>query len=172
MPTRLLTEEPLAPELEAIAVAAAEELCRLMDENHEGEQGPSSSLCRAASAAIAAGVPLAAIAHAERVGQTRARHELGSDVLRRVERAARRKREADDEYAHAIARAARLGLPHREIAAAAHVAHGTIRAIVARRDNGSDNQPDAEAPLDTNGPEPAHASMRATGPASRAAIQD
>ena len=38
------------------------------------------------------------IADAERVGQTRARHELGSDVLRRVERAARRKREADDEY--------------------------------------------------------------------------
>ena len=154
MPTRLLTEESLVPELEAIAVAAAKELCRLVDENHEGEQGLGSSLCRAASAAIAAGMPLAAIAHAERVGQTRARHELGSDVLRRVERAAR------------------LGLPHREIAAAAHVAHGTVRAIVARRDNGSDNQPDAEAPPDTNCPEPAHASMRATGPASRAAIQD
>ena len=45
MPTRLLTEEPLVPELEAIAVAAAEELRGLMDENHEGEQGPGSSLC-------------------------------------------------------------------------------------------------------------------------------
>ena len=81
MPTRPLTEEPVVPELEAIAVAAAEELCRLMDGDYEGEQGPCSSLCRPASAAIAASMPLAAIAHAERVGQTRARHELGDGEL-------------------------------------------------------------------------------------------
>jgi hypothetical protein len=44
----------------------------------------------AASAAIAAGAELDAIAQAHRTGQTRARQELSSDLLRRVERAARR----------------------------------------------------------------------------------
>lgn len=120
-----------------------------MDEDREREHGPGSSVPAAAKAAIAAGMPLAAIADAERVGQIRARRELSHDVLRRVERAAGRKREADDEYAHAITRAARLGLPHREIAAAAHVAHGTVRAIVARGDNGATDRANSEAPPDT-----------------------
>jgi hypothetical protein len=53
-------------------------------------------------------------------------------VLRRVERAARRKREADGEYVQAVLRAARLGLTHRDVAVAAGVAHGTVRAILAR----------------------------------------
>ena len=37
---------------------------------------------------------------------------------------------ADGEYEQAIARAGRLGLSHREIAAAAEVSHGTVRAIL------------------------------------------
>jgi hypothetical protein len=49
-----------------------------------------------------------------------------------VERAARRKREAEHEYEQAVVRAVRLGLAHRDVAAAAQVAHGTVRAIVAR----------------------------------------
>ena len=53
-------------------------------------------------------------------------------MLRQVTRAAKRKREADSEYEQAIARAGRLGLSHREIAAAAEVSHGTVRAILAR----------------------------------------
>ena len=86
----------------------------------------------AASRAIAAGLSLAAIADAEQIGQRRAREELGPEVLRRVERAARRKREAEHEYEAAIVRAGRLGLAHRDVAAAAQVAHGTVRAIIAR----------------------------------------
>jgi DNA-directed RNA polymerase specialized sigma24 family protein len=39
---------------------------------------------------------------------------------------------ADAEHGQAITRAGRLGLSHREIAAAAHVSHGTIRAILTR----------------------------------------
>lgn len=35
-------------------------------------------------------------------------------------------------YEQAIARAGRLGLSHREIAAAAEVSHGTVRAILTR----------------------------------------
>jgi DNA-binding NarL/FixJ family response regulator len=49
-----------------------------------------------------------------------------------VERTVRRGREAQTEYERTVARAARLGLAQREIAAAAQIAHGTIRAILAR----------------------------------------
>lgn len=157
MSTRHVTEEPVVPELEAIAAAAADELRALMDEARDGGQARCSGVPAAAGAAIAAGMPLAAVAHAERVGQTRARRELGSDVLRRVERAARRKREADDEYQHAIVRAGRLGLPQREIAGAAQVAHRTIRAIIARGDGHSCDVASSVVPADTNGSDPAHA---------------
>ena len=75
---------------------------------------------------------LSAIADAERDGELRARQELSGDVLRQVTRAAKRKREADSEYEQAISRAGRLGLSHREIAAAAQVSHGTVRAILTR----------------------------------------
>jgi hypothetical protein len=129
------TDEPLTPELERIATAAAEKLRDELD----GDTTPRDELRRrvadAAGAAIASGVGLAAIADAERAGQQRARHELGPDALRNVTRAARRKREAETEYEQHILRAARLGLSHREIAGAANVAHGTIRAILSRTDH-------------------------------------
>lgn len=156
MPVRHVTDEPLLPELESIAAAAADELRAIMDEDHEGEQPGPPGVPAAASAAIAAGIPLAAVAEAERVGQTRARRELGSDVLRRIERAARRKREADDEYQHAIVRAGRLGLTHREIAAAAHIAHGTVRAIIARGDGRSGDDATGTVGQDRDASEPAH----------------
>jgi hypothetical protein len=155
MSARHVIEKPLAPELEAIAAAACDDLRALLDENREDDTARCSAVPGAAGAAIAAGMSLAAIADAERVGHARARRELGSDVLRRVERAARRKREVDDEYEHAIRRAARIGLPHREIAAAAQVAHGTIRAIVARGDVGSSDPAHGRMPVDTNGSDPA-----------------
>jgi hypothetical protein len=53
-------------------------------------------------------------------------------VLRQIARAARRKRETGLEYEQAVIRGARLGLGHRELAGAAQVSHGTIRAIIAR----------------------------------------
>ena len=66
-------------------------------------------------------------ADAERDGELRARQQLSGDVL-----GDKRKREADREYEQAIGRAGRLGLSHREIAAAAEVSHGTVRAILTR----------------------------------------
>lgn len=64
-------------------------------------------MAEVASAAIAAGARLGAIADAEQGGERRARQELSGDVLRQVTRAARRKRDADSEYEQAVGRAAR-----------------------------------------------------------------
>ena len=54
------------------------------------------------------------IPDAERIGigQVRAREVLGPELLRRVERSARRKREAEREYEQAAVRVGRLGLAH------------------------------------------------------------
>ena len=76
----------------------------------------------------------------ERIGQRRARKDLSAEVLRRVERAARRKREAESEYEQAVVRAGRLGLAHQDVASAARVAHGTVRAILARTETVSARQ--------------------------------
>jgi hypothetical protein len=126
------TEVKLAPELEAIATAACEQLRAKTD----GDPRPPERLQRgvgdAAGRAIAAGLSLTAVADSERIGHARAREQLGTEVLRAVERAAQRKREAERTYEQAVGRAARLGLVQRDIAAAAHVAHGTIRALLAR----------------------------------------
>ena len=59
-------------------------------------------------------------------------------MLRQIARAARRKRETELEYEQAVIRGARLGLGHRELAGAAQVSHGTIRAIIARTDPSPD----------------------------------
>jgi hypothetical protein len=88
---------------------------------------------------------LEAIAAAEQVGQARARGALGPDALKRIARASRGRREADAEYEQEILRGDRLGLTHREIATAAEVAHGTVRAILARTD-ASTRQPRAPTP--------------------------
>jgi DNA-binding NarL/FixJ family response regulator len=121
----------LSPELEAIAAAAHDRLHAEAGEDLAAVGEAQRRVAEAAGAAIAAPVALSAIAEAERAGQARARRELGADVLRQVARAAKRKRDADDEYEQAIRRAERLGLSHREIASAADVSHGTVRAILA-----------------------------------------
>ena len=124
------TEVELSGELEEIATSAAERLRALTDGDVEREVDLQRRVGEAASRAIAAGLSLATIADAEQIGQRRAREVLGPDLLRRVERAGRRKREAEHEYEQAVVRAAGLGLAHRDVAAAAQVAHGTVRAIV------------------------------------------
>ena len=126
------TEVKLAPELEAIATAACEQLCAKTDGDPKPEERLQRGVGDAAGRAIAAGLSLTAIADAEQIGQARAREQLGTEVLRAVQRAAQRKREAERTHEQAVARAARLGLAQRDIAAAAHVAHGTIRAILTR----------------------------------------
>jgi DNA-binding NarL/FixJ family response regulator len=122
----------LPPELEAIAAAAHDRLHAQAGQDLPAEQDAHRRVAEAASAAITAGAALGAIANAERTGELRARHELSTDVLRQVTRTAKRKREADAEYEQAVSRAGRLGLSHREIAAAAQVSHGTVRAILTR----------------------------------------
>jgi hypothetical protein len=126
------TDVQLSGELEQIAVAAADRLRALTAGDLERDANLQRRVGEAASRAIAAGLSLAASADAEQIGRRRARAELGPEVLRRVERAARRKREAEHEYEVAVVRAGRLGLAHRDVAAAAQVAHGTVRAIIAR----------------------------------------
>ena len=130
----LKTDVELSGELEQIAAAAAERLRALTEGDVERDTDLRRRVGEAASRAIAAGLSLAEIADAEQIGQGRAREELGPELLRRVERAARRKRDAEHEYEQAIVRAGRLGVAHRDVAAAAQVAHGTVRAIIARTD--------------------------------------
>jgi hypothetical protein len=122
----------LAGELEAIAIAAADRLRAVSDGDAERETELRRRVGEAASRAIGAGLSLASIADAERLGHRRAREELGRELLRRVERAAGRRRAAEHEYEQSVLRACRVGLAHRDVAAAAQVAHGTVRAIAAR----------------------------------------
>jgi hypothetical protein len=126
------TDVELSGEPEQIATAAAERLRALAAGDLEREVELQRRVGEAASRGIATGLSLAAIANAEQLGEARAREELGPQLLRRVERAGRRKREAELEYEEAIVRAGRVGLVHRDVAAAAQVAHGTVRAIIAR----------------------------------------
>lgn len=124
--------EPLAGELEAIAQAAAQRLqAQTAADEHEASQA-QQALITAASAAMAAGHSLGEIAAAEQAGQARVRDEIGKELLRAVERTARRRREIEHEYHEAIRRAGRLGLAHRDIAGAAGAAAGTIRSLLAR----------------------------------------
>ncbi len=137
---RQITEPALAPELETIAQIADERLRGEVNESGSDKGSEQSgrhlvelqeALVRSATAAIAVGMPLGAVAEAERIGQARARRELGGELLRRVERTARRCRDAREEYEQTVARADRLGLSHRDIATAARVAAATVRAIAA-----------------------------------------
>jgi hypothetical protein len=141
------TNEILTPELEAIAAAAANRLRNESTGTGQDHPEPHGAVAQAAGAAIAAGLPLSAIADAERTGQQRARQELRPDILRQIARAARRKRETELEYEQAVTRATRLGLTHREVAAAAEVTHGTIRAILDRTQKPDDEQPPTATPV-------------------------
>jgi hypothetical protein len=86
------TDVELSGELEQIATAAAERLRALAAGDLEREVELQRRVGEAASRGIATGLSLAAIANAEQLGEARAREELGPQLLRRVERAGRRKR--------------------------------------------------------------------------------
>ena len=122
-------EAGLEGELVAVAEAAGSRLAAETDQDDEAAHAAAEELLRAASAAMAAGQSLTAIAHAEARGKEAVRQELRGDALKLVERSGTRAREMRREHHQAIARATRLGLPMREIAQAAGVTHGTIRAI-------------------------------------------
>ena len=139
------SEHPFAPELEAVTVAAEQQLRALAGENPLDAGPLSQALADAATAAIASGHPIATIAQAEQRGQQQARTALSRELLTRVERSARRRREAEHDLYQTIARAARLGLPQRDIASAAQLAHGTIRAVLTR---GNDETPPGQSEHD------------------------
>lgn len=119
-------------ELEIVAQAAGDRLRAQTDENFPAIDQASQALVSAATAAMGAGYSLSEIARAEMDGKDEVRSALSGDALRRVERTGRQAREAQLEHHRAIGRAMRLGLSTREIAAAADITHGTVRAITNR----------------------------------------
>ena len=125
-------EWTLEGELVAVAEAAGARLRAETDEDADAAQRAADELTRAATSAMSAGYSLTEIARAEAGGKDTLRRTLRADALKLVERTGSRAREAQAEHYRAIARATRLGLPMREIAQAAHVTHGTVRAITNR----------------------------------------
>lgn len=128
-------EVRLEGELLAVAEAAGVRLRAETDQDTEGARVAADALVQTASSAMAAGCSLSQIARAEADGKEAVRHTLRADALKLVERTGHRMRQMQVEHHQAIARATRLGLPMREIAQAAGVTHGTIRAINQRMAN-------------------------------------
>lgn len=122
----------LVTELTAVAQAAGDRLRAETDGDTDAAKTAGDALLEAATAAMAAGHSLSDITQAEAHGQEDVRDALRPDTLREVKRSGRRAREAKAEHDQAIARAMRLGLSTREIATAARIAHGTVRAIINR----------------------------------------
>lgn len=122
----------LGTELTAVAQAAGARLRAETDGDARAAKAAADALLNAATVAMTAGHSLSDITQAEAQGQESVRGALRPDTLREVKRSGRRAREAKQEHHQAIARAMRLGLSTREIATAARVAHGTVRAIINR----------------------------------------
>ena len=142
------------PELATVSRAAGERLRAETDEDFPAIDRTSQELVNAATAAMGAGYSLTEIARAETSGKDEVRLALSGDALRRVERTGRQAREAQLENHRSIARAMRLGLSTREIAAAANVTHGTIRAITNRlAASGSGAAPASEDDSEESGQE-------------------
>jgi DNA-binding NarL/FixJ family response regulator len=133
-------ESPTAGELVSVAGAAGARLQADGEGDQASAEAAAGSLREAAATAMAAGYSLTEIVNAEKRGQEEVRARLRGDFLRRVERTGRHARQTELEHHVAIARALSLGLSTREIAVAAGVTHGTIRAIANRRAGDSDLQ--------------------------------
>lgn len=127
-------DETLAPELEAIAAAAAERVHAEARDDRAAAEQAQARVAQAASAAIAAGAGLGPAAEAEQAGQARSRQALGQDLLRRIKKVTQRRGEAERDYNDAIRLAGRIGIPHREIAGAAGISHSTVKAVLTRSD--------------------------------------
>jgi hypothetical protein len=131
MPRSTRSQTDLPSELTEVA-NAAHDLLRAQADNRDADGAARQRVLSAAQTALGAGHSLAALAAAEAAGRDQARHELRSELLRRIRRASRRLQEASEEHHREIRRAAQIGLSTREIASAADVAHGTVRAMIAR----------------------------------------
>jgi hypothetical protein len=122
----------LGSELGGVEEAAGARLRAETDGDRSAAALAADALLAAATSAMAAGYSLSEIAAAEVRGKVCLREELRGDALKRIERSGRQMRESVVDHHHAIARAVRLGLSMREVALAAGVTHGTIRAISNR----------------------------------------
>ncbi len=122
----------MAPELASVADAAARRLHAETDGDDDATTAGAQSLLEAATSALNAGYSLAEITQAEARGKSDLRDSLREGTLKQVDQTGRRVNEAQAEHRQAIARAVRLGLSTRQIAAAAGVTHGTVRAIMNR----------------------------------------
>jgi len=125
--------------LAAIAKAAEEGLRASVSDDEAAIEASGRALMEAASQAMAAGRTLAEIAAAEQRGHGAARDALRAQSLKLVERTTRRVREAEADHQRAIVQATKLGLSTREVAGAAGVTHGTIRAIWLRATRGAED---------------------------------
>jgi DNA-binding NarL/FixJ family response regulator len=134
----------LVSELAAVARAAGDRLRAETDADRDASAEAARALVTAATSAMAAGHSLSDITQAEALGKDDVRNALRAETLRNVERSGRRARESRIEHHQAIARAMRLGLSTREIASAAGVTHGTVRAISNRLASGDANDAFAE----------------------------
>ena len=132
-----MTDDALLDEVRQAADAALE--ARASDEHVEEAAGRSLT---AARAALDAGHPIVAIAAAEAEGEGAARDRIGAQLLRSVERSAKKMRDAIGEYERTLVHAVRLGLAARDIAAKAGVSHGTVAAVARRYE-----QPQATPPV-------------------------
>jgi DNA-binding NarL/FixJ family response regulator len=130
----------LPPELASVAEAAAHRLRAETDGDDDATIAGAQSLLEAATSALNAGYSLAEITQAEARGKSDLRDSLREGILQNVEHTGQRVNEAQSEHREAIARAVRLGLSARQIAAAAGVTHGTVRAIMNRM--GTEPPPD------------------------------
>lgn len=128
-------EQQLATELVAVRDAAEAVLAA----HAAGETDAAAQVAarEAAKAALDAGHPLVAVAAAEQAGQQAARDRVRPQLLREVERTAKRVREATRDHEAAIVRAARAGLADRQVAERAQIAHATVRSIVRRHTENS-----------------------------------
>ena len=151
-------DPPLEGDLIVVAEAAGTRLRAETDQDADAARAAGDALMQAAATAMAAGHSLTEIARAEARGKETIRYSLRSDALKLVERTGTRVRDAQAEHYRAIARATRLGLPMREIAQAAGVTHGTIRAInnrLANKGSGAEDQRPEGAADQGAWPEPA-----------------
>lgn len=148
MTTTQSIDKQATPELEAIATAAADVVRADAAQDADARGGAEARMAEAIAAAAMARTDFEAIAQAGRQGRARARGELGTEVARRIKRAAQRRREVEHEYEEAVRLGARIGMAHGEIAAAAGISPNGVRSVLAR----GESVPAPERPAE---PEPA-----------------
>lgn len=122
-----MAEDGLLDEVRAAAEAALEARA-----TGAGSGEPADRALAAARSALDGGHAISAIAAAEVEGERAARARVGAQVLRAVERSAKKLRDASAEYERSIGQAVQLGLVARDIASRAGVSHGTVAAVARR----------------------------------------